>query len=313
VGVVGLALMIGLRFEVGGDWMAYKRMFMAAEYGRLGTADPAYRFLNWAVQGINGDLWLVNLICAAVFVWGLYRFSVKQPEPWLAFVVAIPYLVIVVAMGYTRQAVSIGLLMAGLASLLAGASSLRMAAYIAGAALFHRTAVVMMPLVVFASKRTYLLSALAMIAATILMYDILLTETAGDLFKYYIEEEYASEGALVRVAMNVIPATLFLLRPSAFGFDLRFTRILRYLCYGALIIFALVLFFPQSTALDRLALYLAPLQIAVWSRVPLAYRAGRLARLLIVSYACAVQFVWLNYAAHSELWLPYRVYPIFGL
>ena len=40
----------------------------------------------------------------------LFWFFVRrQPMPWLGLLVAIPYLVIVVGMGYSRQAIALGL------------------------------------------------------------------------------------------------------------------------------------------------------------------------------------------------------------
>ena len=46
----------------------------------------------------------------------LIRFCLAQADPWLSVLIAIPYMVIVVAMGYTRQAVALGILMVGLAA-----------------------------------------------------------------------------------------------------------------------------------------------------------------------------------------------------
>jgi hypothetical protein len=44
-------------------------------------------------------------------------FCRTQPRPWLALTLAFPYLVVVVAMGYTRQGVAIGLEMLALLAL----------------------------------------------------------------------------------------------------------------------------------------------------------------------------------------------------
>ena len=56
---------------------------------------------------------------------------------------------VVVAMGYTRQLIAIGILMAGLASLGRGGSVIRFALYVALAALFYKIAVLVLPLVIF--------------------------------------------------------------------------------------------------------------------------------------------------------------------
>jgi len=46
---------------------------------------------------------------------------VLKRDPWLAVVISFSYFVVVVAMGYTRQAVARGIVVAGLASLQGGA------------------------------------------------------------------------------------------------------------------------------------------------------------------------------------------------
>lgn len=98
LGSVLIALAIGLRYKVGADWETYRFLFSYAKYADLGRVltigDPGYQLLNWAVQRIGGEIWLVNLVCGAIFAFGLYRFARAQPDPWLTFVVAIPYLVL---------------------------------------------------------------------------------------------------------------------------------------------------------------------------------------------------------------------------
>jgi hypothetical protein len=68
-----------------------------------------------------------------------------------------------------------------------------------------------------------------------------------------------------------------------------------------------------STAVDRLALYLIPMQLFVLGNLPHALSRGGTNRLIlnaVIASSIAVQFVWLNYAQHAEAWIPYRLYPI---
>ena len=104
---VVLGVIIGLRPEVGGDWYNYLRILELARLELLPEAltkkDPAYALINWFAANRWGDIYLVNSVCALFFSWGLYAFCRAQPRPWLAVVVAMPYLITVVAMGYARQ------------------------------------------------------------------------------------------------------------------------------------------------------------------------------------------------------------------
>lgn len=314
-GMLALALMIGLRYEVGGDWDTYKLLFSYAGYANLDQmltiGDPAYQFLNWGVRQIGADLWLVNLICGSIFSWGLFRFAQVQASPWLAVLVAVPYLVVVVAMGYTRQAVAIGILMAGLAAFQRGASTLRFVVYVAAAALFHKTAVVALPLVVFSSERNKLFNILTGAVALYMFYSSFLADSMDKFVRNYIEAEYSSQGAAIRVAMNLVPATIFLLFRRRFEFSPRDRRIWFFHSVAAFGLLFLLLVLPSSTAVDRLALYIMPLQIAILSRMPIAL-GTRQGALVVVAYSSAVLFIWLNYAVNANYWVPYRFFPFAG-
>lgn len=312
-GAIMVCLAIGLRYQVGADWPTYKLLFSYARYADLGRVlrigDPGYQFLNWWIQKVGLEIWGVNLVCSIIFTWGLYRFARAQPDPWLAFVVAIPYLVVVVAMGYTRQAVAIGILMAGLAAIGRGASVLRFTIYVAVAALFHKTAVVVLPIVILSGRRNMLLNLIAGAAAFYLMYDIFLAESVEGFVRDYIKAEYSSQGAAIRVAMIVLPATLFLLRPNGFGFSENEIRLWRNFSLTAFALLALLFISPSSTAVDRIALYILPLQIAVMSRLNIVYVSHTMGKIVIIGYAALVLFVWLNFAVYADGWIPYRVYP----
>lgn len=306
-----IATMVGLRFEVGADWKTYVFYWQyagLADLGRvLGMSDPAYQLLNWLARQASLRIWAVNLVCGAIFAWGLIRFARTQPLPWLVLVVAVPYLVIVVAMGYSRQAVAIGLLLAGLADLFRGGSLLRFSFYAVLAALFHRTAVLVLPLVIFSGERNRLLSVFGGILLFYALYITLLAEDVDQLVKTYITAEYSSQGAAIRVGLSLIPAALFLLSPKRFAFDPLQERFWRLSSYTAFALLIALLVVPSSTAVDRIALYIFPLQLAVLSRLPIAWGDG--ARFLVVGYSLLIQFVWLTFAVHARFWLPYQLFP----
>jgi hypothetical protein len=311
LGSLLIAGMVGLRYEVGADWKTYVFYWQYAGYADLGRilamSDPAYQLLNWLARQAGLGVWAVNGACGVLFAWGLVRFAGTQPLPWLVVLVAIPYLVIVVAMGYTRQAVAIGLLLAGLADLFRGGSLLRFSAYAVLAALFHRTAVLVLPLVIFSSERNRLLSVLGGLLFFYALWSALLADDVDQLVKTYITAEYNSQGAAIRVGLSLLPATLFLLGRERFAFDPLQDRFWRLSSYTAFALLVALLVVPSSTAIDRIALYIFPLQLAVLSRLPIALGDG--ARWLVVGYSLLIQFVWLTFAVHARYWLPYQLFP----
>ena len=70
-------------------------------------------------------------------------------------------------------------------------------------------------------------------------------------------------------------------------------------------------FVASSVIVDRLSIYLIPLQIFVLSRLPYSTSdqdPGIGMKMLVIVYTGAVLFVWLNYAVNAGSWLPYRNY-----
>ena len=309
-----VALMIGLRYEVGADWQTYGFIFSRAgflDFWRvIAIGDPGFQALNWLVQRLGGEVYWVNLVCAALFTWGLFRLARTQPYPWLAVLIAVPYMVIVVS-SYTRQGAALGILMAGLASLVRGGSLARFIVYVTVAATFHRTAIAILPLVVFAKPTNRLLNVIGGVAACYALYDFFLANSMESFVENYIEREYSSQGAAIRIAMEVLAALIFLFRRKRFGFPEFEDRIWFYFSVASFAAMAFLIFSPSSTAVDRLSLYLMPLQLVVFSRVPFIYTSRTLGVVIVAAYSFAVQFVWLNFAVHAQYWLPYRVYPIF--
>lgn len=305
-----ITALVGLRFEVGADYYNYMEIFEETARLELGRAiergDPAYQLLNWLVAEAGWEQWVVNLVCAAIFTWGLARFARAQPAPMATLLVAFPYLVLVVANGYTRQSVAIGLILAGLAQVIRGGSVLRFALYVTIAATFHRTAVVVLPLVILASERNKFVNLIAGAAVLVLLYDLLLAESVDTLVENYIEARYGSQGAAIRVAMSAVPAALLFLFGGRLGFDRQEHATWRLFALASLSMVPLLILLPSSTAVDRVALYLLPIQLAVIPRLLRGLGTEMFGKLALVLYCFLIQFVWLNFAAHARYWIPYQ-------
>jgi hypothetical protein len=306
-------LMIGFRYEVGGDWENYVNILHEITDGNLSQfrlVEPGYWLLNLLVGKMGLGIWAVNLVCAALFIWGMMRFARRQPNPWLVMVIAIPYLIIVVGMGYTRQAVAIGFICAGLADL-ERASLARFVVYMILASAFHKSAMVVVPIVALSAARNRLVTGLVLLLSMGLLYYLFVEAAVDQLVASYVESEYQSQGAAVRVAMNLPPAILFILLQKRFQLSEQRTKLWRNFSYAALLALVALLTTHASAAVDRLALYLIPLQMFVLGRLPGVFaergRFNSQIMLAVLIYSAAIQFVWLNYADNSEFWVPYKV------
>lgn len=215
-------------------------------------------------------------------------------------------------MGYTRQAVAIGFVLAGLANVDRG-NLTRFVIYIALATAFHKSAVIVLPLVALAATQQRAVTVVILAATAALLYYLFVESTLDRMMINYVDAEYQSEGALIRVAMNIPPALLFLTFQKRFALPEQSRKLWRNFSLAAFVSLLLLVAVESSTAVDRISLYLIPLQMFVLSRLPAAFpdrqRANGQIMILIIAYSAVVQFVWLNYAAHAFAWLPYQLYP----
>jgi hypothetical protein len=315
VAALFLTVMIGLRYEVGGDWINYESIYADLVYADfvnvVRESDPGYALLNWACAKLGFGVWLVNLVCALIFTWGLVKFVSREPNPWLAVVVAVPYLIIVVAMGYTRQGVAIGLILAGLANF-ERISLVKFSAYIFAAAVFHKSAIIILPLVALSADRNRTRTAIMLAVTAVVLYYLLVQDQIDRMLTNYVEAGYSSQGAAIRVGMNLPPAVLFLLLRKRFVMTEQQRLLWRNFSLAAALALFLLLTTASSTAVDRMALYIIPLQMVVLARLPGVLAQTPVSRtlilILVLAYSAVIQFVWLNYAVNASGWVPYQNY-----
>ena len=102
-------------------------------------------------------------------------------------------------MGYTRQAVAIGIILAGLAKI-DHMPIWRFGVYAFAAILFHKSAVVVLPLVALTSQQSRLVTASIIVVTGALLYYYFVRSSIDMLVENYIEAEYEAQGAGIRVS-----------------------------------------------------------------------------------------------------------------
>jgi hypothetical protein len=242
---------------------------------------------------------------------GIHVFCREQPLPWLALLVAVPYLIIVVSMGYSRQAAALGLVLVGFTAL-GKQETRKFIFWVLLGALFHKSAVILLPIAGLAAtqNRLWTLAWVGIISA--LGAFLLVSDDVDNLWRNYVTDEtlaFASQGAAVRVLMNAVPSVLLILfRKRIFYDEIERKLWLWMSLFSLLCIFGLSF---SATATDRLALYFIPIQLFAFSRVPYLTRDKGTFYLIVaavVSYYALVMFVWLNFATHARYWLPFKLY-----
>ena len=327
VGLLGI-LLIGLRYEVGGDWHPYL-VYLDIAKGldlsfntllRISYANAtAYTLLNWvAIQlgfGIYG-IYFVNTVCGVMFMVGLILYCRKQPMPWVALAVAIPYLVCAVGMGYTRQATALGFFLWGL-SILRQGNELKYFALILLGCFFHLSVIITLPLIMFTRIKIpwfyYPLLGFFLVG----VFSLFNTITTGSrtlIENYQIILEYTatrySAGAEIRTYLNVTPVLMSLFFWNRIKMISPDYKIIKWMAIAAIL--AIPALSLGGTLIDRIGLYLIPLQVALWPRI-IAVQSTVLLRTLwlsmVIVFYGLVLFVFFNFAVHASWWLPYKMFP----
>lgn len=309
-GYVGLATM---RYEIGGDWKSYQAMYDGTTQVGLADAvtnnDPLFGAILWISSQLHLGVYVANGLSAALMAMGVVRVALTTRDPWLAIVMAIPYLLIVVGMGYVRQAGAIGLLMLAMTAL-DRRRVLTTIGALALAAGFHSTSGIAMPIfgLAMAPRRRWLSIVLAAVGVTVFTY---LLATKFSIYQVtYLQSNYNSSGAVVRLAMNALPAALLLMRWRHFPINGPARTIWGSYSGLSLATLAMIWISPSSTAIDRLSLYFAPVQIIACGTIRDLFPVRRMAaypvRMVVIAAAAAVQIVWLMFADNAYAWVPYR-------
>lgn len=308
---VVFSLVIGLRHEIGADWFSYDNHLYLKSLASLSDVliggDPGYYLITWAVAQLGGTIHWVNLFCGMIVAAGVIRFSKNQPLPWLALLVSIPYLIIVVAMGYTRQSVALALVLVGLVAL-KKENLLWFALWVTLAATFHKSAVLMLPIAALSASRNRFWTLLWVGVVSLVAAYFFILDSVDQLVDVYLGGRYESSGALIRVFMNAVPAMLYILLIRSFRLSEAEKRLWFWMSLIAIACIPLVVI--SSTATDRVALYFIPIQLFVFSRLPFVLSDARKRALVVLSilgYYALVQVVWLNFASHADAWVPYEM------
>ncbi len=309
-----LILFIGFRYKVGGDWPSYSIYYYQAQFANgldFNTGNEvSYVLINYISSLLSGGILLVNIICTIIFIYFFYNFIITLPRPWLGLVIAIPYFIIVISMGFVRQGLAIAIFMYAITFI----KKRKLKTYIFFtllASTFHLSVIIFIPLILLQFLYKNILSTfLILIFITIIFYinyDSILAKAEN-----YFISEMTSDGSLIRSLMNLIPALIFILFMKRFRIEKNEKLFWFQLSIIAIIFSLLLIFYPNFTIIDRFGYYLISLQIFVFTFLPGVFgkynKKNKIWVILIIFYYFLVLLIWLNFASHSYAWIPYKSY-----
>lgn len=313
--VFGIMLVfVGLRHHVGMDWNNYLFMIQRVNLGSwidaLRAAEPAYASLLWISGQLGWGVYGANVVGTFIFLWGLFSYARRTPHPWIAIVVAFPYLVIVISMSGARQAVAVGVIL-WLISRWQNTSSLHRGLIVLWASAFHSSAILfLLPVISGLQIRGFIKGPIALVLLAISAYFVLRLEAFVFYQQNYFdgigESALSAGGGFFHVALNAGPAALALVMGQRVRSILLPDKLHLYMAYGALLLVPLVS--VSSIGASRVSIYLFPVSMMVISSLPTLMRLPQgqtIARGGVTMLSFLVLFVWLNFANNSLAWSDY--------
>jgi hypothetical protein len=299
---------IGLRDVVGGDWYQY-----LAHYNEIANSelinvlfsmDIGYVMLNYISALLDGGIYLVNYISAVIFLSGLFilirdfrlNFS-------LSLFIAFPYLITIIALGYTRQSIAMGFLMIVL-SLLQQQKKVPAFMFLILAILFHKTAV--FGIIFFIERFSYVWIFLSLFLGTI--FYVVFQSPIDIMYRVYFLNTMQSSGGFVRLLLLSLVSILFFKFRRQWSYYYHDYNIISKIAVVSILFFLLLVVTGASTLFDRLSLYLYPLQIIVLSRVLYFIKNKYLKIIYIMSIIILYSLmliVFMLYGGHNYAWVPY--------
>lgn len=308
-----ITVFVGYRYNIGVDWTTYETIFLddvrSSLINALKQGDRAYSFTNWIVGRAGGQVWHVNLICAALFSYGLVQLCRIMPRPGLALALATPNLIIITAMGYTRQATAVGGIMLACYHF-RGVFQWKWIAWLCVALLFHKSAILVFPAFLLASTKHRWVSIVVGGGLAVAALMLIVSSGLSDILSLYLEGDIDSSGALPRILVGSLGGVAFLLIKDRQGLFADRSNLFRNMAVMMVLLLPLYFLVPSRTIMDRIGVLLIPMQSVAYSGLASNFETRNrhlefpFTMIVIAAYG-AQMLVWFLYATFASYWLPY--------
>ena len=308
-------LVLGSRLKIGGDWINYLFIYNNInDYFNplsinLLQSNYLFDLINYISFNNSLGFSATNFINQFIFITGLFFYAKRQNQPSMIYVVAIPYLIIVVSTGYTRQASALGILFFALPYLFNG-KFIKFSIFIFFATLFHKTAFLLLFLIPMVQYKfinflnlnkiniKFLILILSAIPIIIFVYYFLLKFQYNYIIRFYVGDEmhFTSTGAIFRVSLFFLSALLCIIFHNKISTGLYEKNY--YLGLSVLTIIFSFFVFQFSSAVDRILIYFYPLQLFIFSKLHVLF-SDNIHRIfyniIIISIYLCLLLIWANY------------------
>ncbi len=309
-----LVIFIGFRYSVGGDWATYLNVLEKHRYFDFYTAfstnEFLWTYLNVLSNYFNFGIVGINVFAALVFIISLKVFNKKFSNNSYIYMLAFPYYILLVSMGFTRQCLALSFLLLSL-SVDKPFKDIKILLLLTVGIFFHNS-LIFVCWIPFLYKPLISKFKLFMIFILILViiYLVLTSKIAFSYyFKYFFTQAVFAEGAKFRILFNLIPSILYIIHTKFFFKDKDYIIWLSLSLLNIILFILLILNFLPSGMIDRLLVYISIIHLVVFIKLFDLYKNNF--REIFIALTSSLFFIymsgWILFGNNSSSWYPYNM------
>jgi len=320
-----LLFLIGLRYEIGGDWINYFNNFQAInniffsnyfeqDLGILFKTEPVLVLLNL----ITPNIYIFNLSCSFIFLLGLFVLISSFDDKYLSIVIAIPFLILLVALGYQKQSVTLGFLMLSYNFYIRNNFFLFIV-FALISCLSHYSASFIIIFILYdliINKKTKInLFILILFIIFIIMFIIISFDKINNVLinNYILEKQRSiSNGVIPRLSIQIISIIFFFISYKYWNNRIEIKRIILFNIILTILTLPFVTLY--SNLIDRMLFYFMIIQLMIFGnyRIILYNKFYLMFRVSIYTLYLFLTFFWFTFSYFADYWVPYNniLFPI---
>ena len=312
-----LLVLIGLRYEVGGDWINYLQNHTAIQISVFVDNDDLSILFNTEpfiliLNILSPNIYIFNFYCALIFLIGLFALVSKCKDIYLSIVVAIPFLILLVGLGYQKQSVALGLLMLSYYFYLN--NNYKLFIFFSFTTFFSHYSTFFLILFIFYDLfifKKFKINKIVIFIIIILIFIVLLMgydKITRVLINNYIvdEDRKQSYGLIPRLAVHFISIFLYFISFNKWQKNTLINRLIIFNIFLTLITLPFVQ--TYSILIDRMLFYFMLIQIMILGNYKFILLSNYyvLFRFTIFIFYFCVTLYWFTFSYFASYWLPYK-------
>lgn len=312
-------IFIGLRINVGCDWLTYDKIFKGIASMNLfnlkdgGRIEIGYALINKIIFLIGGNIYLSNSLMACLFIIPLTICFRKLNKPFLSFLISYPYLIVIIGMGPIRQAAAMSLI--ALSAFYINRNFKIFSILNLIALSFHLSSIFTTFIILLSCddlkeniKKHWKLISIFFLIGLIILYLYTLDNILIKLYSYFFKTRFKyAKSYIIIWFMNIFPYLLLYLNKNIDYKRIQFMKLHK-------IIFLSLCILPFLSFLDTTLCYRVLINLlpySVFLMTDLAdqnlFISKKFNHLIYLFSSLGLLIGWFSFAKHAYCWLPYRI------